>query len=35
MTAEGYALTHAEAVDLFPRCAHVETVVRLTRKEKA
>ena len=35
LTAEGYALTHAEAVDLFPRCAHVETVVRLTRKEEA
>ena len=35
LTAEGYALTHAEAVDLFPRCAHVETVVRLTRNEEA
>lgn len=28
----GYALTHAEAFDLFPRCAHVETVILLTRE---
>ena len=31
LTQQGYALTHAEAVDLFPRCAHVETVCRLER----
>ena len=31
LTAEGYALTHAEAVDLFPRCAHVETVALLSK----
>ncbi|MBQ6430350.1 MAG: 23S rRNA (uracil(1939)-C(5))-methyltransferase RlmD [Oscillospiraceae bacterium] len=29
----GYRLTHAEAVDMFPRCAHVETVVLMTRTE--
>ena len=33
LTQQGYALTHAEAVDLFPRCAHVETVCRLERVE--
>ena len=27
----GYRAVHAEAVDLFPRCAHVETVVLLSR----
>ena len=27
----GYRATHAEAVDLFPRCAHVETVVLISR----
>ena len=27
----GYHLTHAEALDLFPRCAHVECVVLLTK----
>ena len=27
----GYALTHAEAFDLFPRCAHVETVCLLSK----
>ncbi len=27
----GYALASAQAADLFPRCAHVETVVLLTR----
>lgn len=32
LTERGYALTHAEAVDLFPRCAHVETVVLLSRE---
>ena len=31
LTQQGYALTHAEAVDLVPRCAHVETVCRLER----
>ena len=31
LTQQGYALAHAEAVDLFPRCAHVETVCRLER----
>lgn len=30
---KGYRLTHAEAVDLFPRCAHIESIVRLTRSE--
>lgn len=29
----GYALTHAEAVDMFPRCSHVETVVCLGGKK--
>ena len=29
--AQGYALRKAEAVDLFPRTAHVETVCLLTR----
>ena len=28
-----YKLIHAEAVDLFPRCAHIETVVLLSRKD--
>jgi 23S rRNA (uracil1939-C5)-methyltransferase len=32
LTARGYALTHAEAYDLFPRTFHVETVVQLVRK---
>ena len=27
----GYALRHAEAFDLFPRCAHVETVCLLSK----
>ncbi len=27
----GFALKNAQAADLFPRCAHVETVVTLTR----
>lgn len=26
---KGFALTHAEAVDLFPRCSHIESVVCL------
>lgn len=34
LAAEGYRLTHAEAVDLFPRCSHVETVVLLSRKQE-
>ncbi|MBQ4641434.1 MAG: 23S rRNA (uracil(1939)-C(5))-methyltransferase RlmD [Oscillospiraceae bacterium] len=29
----GYTLQNAQAVDLFPRCAHVESVALLTRKE--
>ena len=29
----GYTLKNAMAADLFPRCAHVESVVCLTRKE--
>ena len=32
LTDRGYALKHAEAFDLFPRCSHVETVVLLSRK---
>ncbi len=32
LTEQGYALTHAEAFDLFPRTFHVETVVQLVRK---
>ena len=32
LTEHGYALTHAEAFDLFPRTFHVETVVQLVRK---
>ena len=31
----GYALQTAEAVDLFPRCAHIETVCLLSRQEGA
>ena len=30
----GYALTTAQAADLFPRCAHVETVCLMLRKDK-
>ena len=30
---KGYALKNAMAADLFPRCAHVETVVCLSRKK--
>ena len=26
---KGYCLTHAEAVDLFPRCSHIESIVCL------
>lgn len=32
LCAKGYTLTHAEAVDLFPRCAHIETVCLLVRR---
>ena len=32
LTAAGYTLRTAEAFDLFPRCAHVETVVLLSRE---
>ena len=31
----GYAQQTAEAVDLFPRCAHIETVCLLSRQEGA
>ena len=31
LTAAGYTLQTAEAFDLFPRCAHVETVALLSR----
>ncbi len=33
LTAVGYTLQTAEAFDLFPRCAHVETVVLLSKGE--
>ena len=33
LTAAGYTLQTAEALDLFPRCAHVETVVLLSKGE--
>lgn len=33
LSERGYTLRHAEAVDLFPRCAHVETVACLSRSE--
>lgn len=32
LSERGYALTHAEAFDLFPRTFHVETVCRLRRE---
>ena len=32
LTATGYTLQTAEAFDLFPRCAHVETIVLLSRE---
>lgn len=32
LTEKGFRLTSAEAFDLFPRCAHVESVVTLTRE---
>jgi 23S rRNA (uracil1939-C5)-methyltransferase len=31
--AQGYRLSRALAVDMFPRCAHVETVVLMSRKD--
>lgn len=31
LCTKGYTLTHAEAVDLFPRTAHVESVVLMSR----
>ena len=34
LAAQNYTLKTAEAVDLFPRCAHVETVVLLSRERK-
>ena len=33
LCADGWQLEHAEAFDLFPRCAHVETVVLMTRTD--
>lgn len=33
LRADGWQLEHAEAFDLFPRCAHVETVVLMTRTD--
>lgn len=33
LSERGYRLDHAEAVDLFPRCAHVETVALLSKGE--
>lgn len=32
LCGKGYHLTHAEALDLFPRCSHVESIVCLNRK---
>lgn len=32
LCTKDYTLTHAEAVDMFPRCAHVETVCLLVRR---
>ena len=31
LRTRGYELSKAEAVDLFPRCAHIETVCLLER----
>lgn len=31
LTEKGYTLRSAEAVDLFPKCAHIETVVLLSK----
>ena len=33
LTEKGYTLRSAEAVDLFPKCAHIETVVLLSKGE--
>jgi 23S rRNA (uracil1939-C5)-methyltransferase len=33
LTERGYKLTHAEAVDLFPRCSHIESIVCLSREK--
>ena len=35
LTQTGYTLRSAEAVDLFPRCAHVETVCQLVLRKPA
>lgn len=35
LSEKGYALTHAEAFDLFPRTFHVETVVQLSKGERS
>lgn len=32
LCTKGFALSHAEAVDMFPRCSHVETVCLLVRR---
>ena len=32
LTEKGYSLTHAEAVDLFPRCSHIESIVCMCRQ---
>lgn len=34
LTSQGFSLKKAHAFDLFPRCAHVETVVLMTRGER-
>ena len=35
LSAHGYTLTAAEAVDMFPKTAHVETVVQLSKGERS
>ncbi len=32
LNEKGYTLQSAQAADLFPRCAHVESIVLLIRK---
>ena len=32
LCTEHYTLAHAEAVDMFPRCSHIETVVLMNRR---
>ena len=32
LCGNGYTLTHAEAVDMFPRCSHVESIVCLCKQ---